>query len=425
MSVWQGRALGASNRRAMSFVPFRKANPLLESPVSVAPSAPVRPLTILYHHRTRSRDGQSIHIDELIQALRDNGHKVVVVEPERVPPTQASLKKKLLPKLLYEVLEFCYSFLEFLKLAQAARQCRPDALYQRANIFMLSGLWTARWFRIPYLLEVNAPLALERGQFGGLSLPWLAAWTEHLMWRGADYVLPVTEVLARHLESAGVTRDHIVVTPNGIDLERLKPTGSIADAKRSLNLGTELVLGFVGFVRDWHGLDHIVDLLAQESDLAKVRLLIVGDGPACEGLREQAKRLNIADRVIITGVIPHNLLANYVSAMDIALQPHVTPYASPLKLFEYMTLGRAIIAPDTENIREILEPEVDSLVFTPGDQTSLAAAIRRLAGDSELRVRIGAAAAAKIVARNLTWRGNAERVAKLIGNLQSHASKKS
>jgi glycosyltransferase involved in cell wall biosynthesis len=244
------------------------------------------------------------------------------------------------------------------------------------------------------------------------------------MWRGADYVLPVTQVLARHVENAGVPRDCLVVTPNGIDLDRLKPTGSIDDAKRSLNLGTGLVLGFVGFVRDWHGLDHIVDLLAQEPDLQNVRLLIVGDGPACDGLRDQAKRLHIADRVIITGVIPHDRLATYVSAMDIALQPHVTPYASPLKLFEYMALGRAIIAPDMENIREILEPGVDSVLFTPGDQKTLSDAIRRLARDSELRVRLGAAAAAKIVARNLTWRSNAERVAMLVENFPSRPAKR-
>ena len=407
----------------MNFVMTQKAESL---PRSLGPeeSPKSRRLTILYHHRTRSRDGQSIHIDELIHALRDLGHTVVVVEPDRVPPTQQSLKKKLLPKLLYEVLELCYSILEFLKLARAARQHRPDALYQRANIFMLSGVWTARWFKIPYLLEVNAPLALERGKFDGLSLPRLAAWTERVMWRGADYVLPVTQVLARHVENAGVPRDRLVVTPNGIDLDRLKPTGSIDDAKRSLNLGTGLVLGFVGFVRDWHGLDHIVDLLAQEPDLQNVRLLIVGDGPACDGLRDQAKRLHIADRVIITGVIPHDRLATYVSAMDIALQPHVTPYASPLKLFEYMALGRAIIAPDMENIREILEPGVDSVLFTPGDQKTLSDAIRRLARDSELRVRLGAAAAAKIVARNLTWRSNAERVAMLVENFPSRPAKR-
>ena len=406
----------------MTFLTFRKANPLPQRHTAIDSPIKCRRLTILYHHRTRSRDGQSIHIDELIQALRDIGHNVVIVEPERVPPTRQSLRKKVLPKFLYEFLELCYSVVEFAKLARAARQHRPDALYQRANIFMLSGIWTARWFGIPYLLEVNAPLTLERAQFGGLSWPRLAAWTECFAWRGADYVLPVTGVLARHVENAGVPRKRIMVAPNGVDLDRLKPIDSSDEAKRNLGLGSGLVLGFVGFVRDWHGLDHIVDLLAQEPDLKKVRLLVVGDGPACDGLRDQAKRLHIADRVIITGVISHDRLAYYLSVMDIALQPQVTLYASPLKLFEYMALGRAIIAPDTENIREILEHEVDGILFTPGDHKTLYDAILRLASDGELRARLGAAAAAKIVSRNLTWRSNAERVTKLIENFQARSA---
>src|ERR1700688_4585275 len=206
----------------MTFLRFRKANPLPQRHTAIDSPIKCRRLTILYHHRTRSRDGQSIHIDELIQALRDIGHNVVIVEPERVPPTRQSLRKKILPKFLYEFLELCYSVVEFAKLARAARQHRPDALYQRANIFMLSGIWTARWFGIPYLLEVNAPLTLERAQFGGLSWPRLAAWTECFAWRGADYVLPVTGVLARHVENAGVPRKRIMVAPNGVDLDRLK-----------------------------------------------------------------------------------------------------------------------------------------------------------------------------------------------------------
>jgi glycosyltransferase involved in cell wall biosynthesis len=356
--------------------------------------------------------------------LRDIGHKVVVVEPNRVPPTQESLRKKLLPKFFYEFLELCYSVLEFAKLARAVHRYRPDALYQRANIFMLSGVWIARWFAIPYLLEVNAPLALERAQFGGLSWPRFAAWTERFMWRGADYVLPVTRVLAGHVEKAGVPPERIMVTPNGVDLDRLKAMESADEAKRFLGLRQGLVLGFVGFVRDWHGLDHIIDLLAREPDLKRVSLLVVGDGPACAGLRDQAERFHIADRVIITGVIPHERLADYLSAMDIALQPQVTPYASPLKLFEYMALGRAIIAPDTENIREILEHEVDGILFTPGAQKTLSDAIQRLAGDDELRVRLGAAAAAKIVARNLTWKRNAQRVTMLVENFPRASAKR-
>lgn len=403
----------------MTFFVLRKEYPLPQRRKSADLLRATRSLTILYHHRTRSRDGQSIHIDRLIEALRDIGHSVVIVEPERVPPTQGSLKKKLLPKFLYEILELCYSAVEFAKLTWAVRRHRPDVLYQRANVLMLSGVWIARLFGIPYLLEVNAPLAIERARFGGLSWPWLAAWTEHTTWRAADCVLPVSAVLAREVQKAGVPLERIFVTPNGVDLNSIRPV-EIDAAKKDLGLGQCVVLGFVGFVRVWHRLDHIVDLLASEPTLATARFLVVGDGPACAGLREQATRLAIADRLVITGVVPHDRLPEYLSAVDIALQPEATSYASPLKLFEYMALGRAIVAPDTENIREILEHEIDGLLFAPGDRTQLSQAIRRLVADDQLRLRLGSAAAAKIITRNLTWRGNAERVAALAMSLAGH-----
>ena len=95
----------------------------------------------------------------------------------------------------------------------------------------------------------------------------------------------------------------------------------------------------------------------------------------------------------------------------------MTPYASPLKLFEYMALGRAIVASGSPNIREILDHEQDALLFEPGSPTSLAAAICRLAGDAELRIRLGRGAAQKIAARNYTWHGNAVRVTEQIERL--------
>jgi glycosyltransferase involved in cell wall biosynthesis len=377
------------------------------------PVQAVRGLKILYHHRTRSRDGQSIHIDALIGALRGADHEVIVVGPKQTPATAEPLNRKLLPKFIYELLEFGYNVLEFAKLAAAAARHRPDALYERANIFTLSGLWISQLYRLPFLLEVNAPLSIERQKFGGLSLARFATWTEHAAWRGADRVLPVTDVLAKEIENARVPRSHILVVPNGVDLSKLKAVDP-KPIKQALGLGQGLTIGFVGFVRDWHGLDQIVDLLANEPVLANAEFLIVGDGPACPGLRQQAERLGIADRVVITGVFQHERLPEYLSAIDIAVQPEVTPYASPLKLMEYMALGRTIVAPDAANIREILEHEVDALLFRHGDRKALQDALKRLASDEALRFRLGAAAAAKVVARRLTWAGNAERVVALI-----------
>ena len=371
-------------------------------------------MRILYHHRTRSRDGQSVHIDEMIAALRREGVIVDIVEPQRVDALKPARKKQVIPKLLYELLEFGYSGLEFAKLAAAILRHRPDAIYERANIYMLSGVWAARLFSLPLLLEVNSPLTEERAKFDGLAMPSFARWTEEVTWRRASYVLPVTAVLGGYIERAGVPAARIVVTSNGVNEEefRLVPP----DARPALpgSFGPGPVLGFVGYVRAWHGLPQIVELLARDGDFADANLMVVGDGPGRSDLERRAQELGVAHRVWITGLVERDALAAHISCFDIALQPEVTAYASPLKLFEYMALSRAIVAPDAPNIREVLTHQADSLLFEANSPKSLGDAIRRLVRDSGLRARLGAGAADKIRRDDISWARNARRAMSLI-----------
>ena len=211
-------------------------------------------MKILYHHRTRSRDGQSVHIDEMIAALKEQGVSVRMVEPERVDAMKPARKKQVIPKLVYELLEFGYSGLEFFKLAAAILRERPDAIYERENIYMLSGVWAARLFSLPLLLEVNAPLAEERGKFGGLAMPAFARWTEEVAWRNATMVLPVTEVLGGYIQKAGVPASRIVVTSNGVDTDAFRLVPPQARPRLPEAFKGAPVLGFVGYVRAWHGL---------------------------------------------------------------------------------------------------------------------------------------------------------------------------
>ena len=104
-------------------------------------------------------------------------------------------------------------------------------------------------------------------------------------------------------------------------------------------------------------------------------------------------------------------------AFDVALQPAATPYASPLKLFEYLYLARAVLAPRQSNLMEVLEDGANAVLFEPDDQASLFAALALLVEDSDLRRRIGLAGRATIDRRGLTWRANAERVVAEAGKL--------
>ena len=95
------------------------------------------------------------------------------------------------------------------------------------------------------------------------------------------------------------------------------------------------------------------------------------------------------------------------------MQPAVVPYASPLKLFEYLALGKAIVAPSQANIEEILTDGANALLFEPGDPEGLAKALNRIVGNSELRSRLAAGAARTIQDRQLTWIDCANRVSAL------------
>lgn len=368
-----------------------------------------RRLHILYHHRTRAGDGQSVHIDEIIRALREAGHHVTLVEPKRSTSLRTAPSKALLPKPIYELLELAYNLVECIKLNAAIRRARPDAIYERANLYTLSGLWAARWHKLPLLLEVNAPLAQERTQHGGLAFPALARWSEHHVWRKAQRVLPVSRVLATEIQQAGAAPARIVTIPNGIDPSRFTIVDS---AKSLLGLEGKLVLGFAGYVREWHGLKHAVSLLAQP-EMTQAHLLIAGDGPARPELESLARQYNVSGRITFTGAVAHADITRLIGAMDIALLPDATPYASPLKLFEYMALGRCIVAPDRPNIREILTHGLDAQLFTPEDSASFAKAVIALAGNVSLRAKLGAQAAHTIAERGFTWQQNARRIAEL------------
>lgn len=382
-------------------------------------------MRILYHHRTGSKDGQAVHIEELTRALKDLGHEVVMVGPATTEQQDfggesglvAALKRRL-PRPAYELLEFCYALIAYVSLDRAYREVRPDVLYERSSLFMPAGVWLKRRRRLPMLLEVNAPLFAERRMFGGVALTRLARWSEEMTWRGADYVLPVTRVLAGYVKQAGAPDERIVVIPNAINPERFLRTVDRDEAKRRLGLTGRLVLGFTGFMREWHGLDQVIDLLAELRPSLPVHLLLVGDGPVRASLEAQADRLGVAQDVTFTGVVERDALADKLAAFDLALQPAVRPYASPLKLFEYMALGCAIVAPRTPNIEEVLSDGATAVLFDADSPGALKAAIERVCRDGGLRARLGASARRAITDGGFTWKQNARRVEALMRQLQ-------
>ena len=370
-------------------------------------------MRILYSHRVNSHDGQGVHIEELVRALLDAGHEVLVVGPSFYKAEgfggesrTIAILRRLLPGVLAEFAELAYNIGAYAKLKKAWQEFRPDVLYERCNLYFLAGSRLARRHGVPMLMEVNSPLAEERARHGGLRLAGLARRLERWSWRSASRVLPVTRVLGDILVENGVDPARVSVIANGIDLRRFP-------AHQAKPADAPIVLGFTGFVRAWHALDTVIEGMARATGDPALALTIVGEGPAIPDLAAQAKTLGMTANVHFAGLVQPADVPALTTQFDIALQPSATPYASPLKIFDYMAAACAIVAPDQPNIREILVHEENALLFDPKTPGAMWNAVERLIADDALRARLGRAARAELERQNYTWSGNAARVARL------------
>jgi glycosyltransferase involved in cell wall biosynthesis len=150
-----------------------------------------------------------------------------------------------------------------------------------------------------------------------------------------------------------------------------------------------------------------------------IRLLLVGEGPAYSDLLRYARDHGLERAVVFTGPVGLQDIPTYIAAMDVAVQPSCTEYASPMKIFEYMAMGKCIVAPDQANVREILDDGVTGFLFKPGDKEALKAALQALAKDSVARGRAGRRAYERIFERRSLWSANAQRALGLIASTRS------
>lgn len=374
-------------------------------------------MRILYHHRVASRDGQFTHIEEMVRALRALGHQVEVVGPDvhqsdsgqGGSPGWVGWLKRCLPGALYELAEAGYSLVAYRRLMRSMRRFKPDVVYERYALYQPAGVWACRRSKTPLMLEVNAPDALQRRKYDQLKLGWLADRFERYTLRGADRVFPVTQVLGDMLVGMGVQADRLRTIPNGINPNDFASLPSTEQAKARHGLAGRTVIGFIGFVREWDQLDRIVAWIARRPADDSASLMVVGDGPVRAALQAQAAALGIAHKVVFTGVVARSAVPAAAMAFDVALQTALVPYASPLCLFEYMAMGKAILAPDQPNHHEVLVKGVDCLMYDPADPNGIEAQLDVLLADPALRQRLGEAASLALHARGYHWASNARR----------------
>jgi glycosyltransferase involved in cell wall biosynthesis len=384
-------------------------------------------MRVLYHHRTQAEDAQGVHISEIVRAFRELGHEVKMAslaDDETAKTTDPSSRRSaglwkrlagLRSDRLYILLTLAYNLYGFLRLRREIRSRRPDMIYERYSLNTVCGIWASRYFDIPIVIECNVPFYYELNEFGRLHFKRLVRFTERWICSNSSATLVVTQAIKDYLVAEGVPAARITVMPNGVDGKKMNPGISGAAVRSKHGLDSALVVGFVGWFREWHGLDRLLETL-REGRLAQrgVKILLVGDGPANAGLKRYARRHGLQDSVVFAGPVPHAQVGPYIAAMDITVLPKANEYACPMKIIEYMALGKCVVAPDQPNVREILEHGVNGYLFPPDDPERLRSTLVEAIEDETSRERIARGAAETVRERRYFWTANAERTLGLV-----------
>jgi glycosyltransferase involved in cell wall biosynthesis/O-antigen/teichoic acid export membrane protein len=295
------------------------------------------------------------------------------------------------------------------------RKGRWEFIYQRYNRFNCAGVLLSTLSGLPLILEYNGSEVWVGRNWDPIGMMPLLERFETLNQRRADLIVAVSATESANLKALGVPAEKILVNPNAVDVDEFHPGCGGIDLRNTLGLEGKTVVGFLGSFGPWHG----TEVLARAA-------CIIGPGSGCHFLFIGAGDLRAQTEGILAeagcgaaatfaGAVPHPLIPRYLDACDILVAPHVpmpdgSPYfGSPTKLFEYLAMGRPVVASRLGQMAELLVDGQTAILVEPGDPSALAGAILRLSNDQAL-CRVLGASARSLVTSAHTWRHNAARV---------------
>ncbi|MFQ5653288.1 MAG: glycosyltransferase family 4 protein [Planctomycetota bacterium] len=295
---------------------------------------------------------------------------------------------------------------------------RPDFVYERYSLWHCGGLARARELEIPFILEVNSPLPVEASSFRSLANQDLAEGIAQLLLRDADGIVCVSDEVAKWVVDRRGHRRGVWVIPNGVDPDLFSPRHE--PRPRPLPPVGVPLIAFSGSFRPWHGLEDLLVAfrILVSSRVHDAHMVCVGDGPMRQQFEENVRSSGMANRVHITGHLPHQEVPNWLRGADVAVAPYPDLdhfYFSPLKIFEFLSLGLPTISCDVGQVPELLPHQERGLLCAPGNPEELAAAMEQLL-NNRLEARRMADRGRRWVLDNATW---SKRVSEILTRIDA------
>ncbi|MFM2315969.1 MAG: hypothetical protein RLZZ155_301 [Bacteroidota bacterium] len=375
--------------------------------------------------------GYGSHMRGMIKGFQEEGHTVEVLVMGKAPAQGStnhqssglmSFVKMFIPKIIWRTLKE-FKQIRFDKYAASELQnkivsFKPDMVYERSAWMSNGSVKVLSNFNIKHVVEINAPFEEEVQSFENAH-SFLASTGKNKLknlLQSANLVLPITSSLQTYLVNRyKLNAGKCVVVPNAIEEQEIKINESrVAAINKQFNLSEVTVLGFVGSIFPYHGVDRLIRGVAK-LNYTDISLLIVGDGYLIPTLKKLAEELGISRRVHFTGSVPKEDIYNYISAMDILTLPNTEWYCSPVKLFEYGAFGKTILAVNEAGVTDVMSSE-EGLLFENNDSAFHDALLTAITDVDAHKIK-AQNFKQKVVATH-TWRANAQKVLQQLNSVQ-------
>jgi glycosyltransferase involved in cell wall biosynthesis len=300
-----------------------------------------------------------------------------------------------------------------LRIAEAATRNlqETDVIHERYNLMSIGGSLASKRLKKPHILEFNGDMIQEQ-QIRGNPLKGIqrkyAIWSTRFALDQAKKIIAVSEELKAHLINHWeIASEKIIVFPNAADLDQFGSPHDTLRVRKSLGLDQEPVIVFVGGFYIWHDLDLLIESFQQvREQYPKVKLILVGDGETRLRIEARIAESNLSQSIILTGLVDHSKIPEILSIATVSVAPLTKLQdgygCSPLKIYEYMAAGNAIVATDTGQVSTIISHNKTGVLVDPGDITGFANAITRLLDNPMLANEIGDQARKQAIA-NYSW----------------------
>ena len=272
------------------------------------------------------------------------------------------------------------------RLLQLARDLQPDVIHAHSPVLnAVPAIRVGRLLGIPVVYEIRAfweDAAVDHGSTREGSLRYrLTRALETWAVKRADAVTVICEGLRNDLIGRGIPAEKITVIPNAVNVDKFSIGGNPDPSlKMKLGLGSSRVLGFIGSFYAYEGLDLLIAALPNIlKQIPDVKILLVGGGPQDAALRRQVMALDLKERVIFVGRIPHDEVNRYYDLIDVLVYARhpmrLTELVTPLKPLEAMAQGRLMVASDVGGHKELIQDGKTGVLFRAGQVGDLASKV--------------------------------------------------